>query len=134
MFYLFLCAYDTREVVDALKTADRAVIEEKRGNMYEAVELYNSVYRQLIQLCDRPDIPPDSKAFLESKATDYMVHAQKLQGYTERKQDAAIRGDSYVSPVPFNAAIPFGLRPGQTQYVDPLYKPSLLERVTNKFK
>lgn len=88
----------------------------------------------MLQICQRPDIPADSKAFLESKATDYMVHAQKLQGHEERKQDAAARGDKYVSPVPFNASIPFGLKPGQTQYVDPLYKPSFTERLANKFK
>lgn len=90
--------------------------------------------KALIQLCDRPDIPEDSKAFLGSKATDYMVHAQRLQGYEERMQIAADKGEKYVSPVPFNAPIPFGLKPGQTQYVDPLYKPSFRERVANKFK
>lgn len=109
-------------------------MEEKRGNIAASIGLYNNVYKSLVLICDRPDIPSDSKDFLRAKATDYMVHAQKLQGYEERKQEAAAKGDKYASPVPFNAAIPFGLRPGQTQYVDPLYKPSFMERVANKFK
>ena len=109
-------------------------MEERRGNIAASISLYNAVSKSLIQLCDYPDLPEDSRAFLSSKATDYMVHAQMLQGREERKQAAADKGEKYFSSVPFNAPIPFGLRPGQTQYVDPLYKPSFMEKMASKFK
>jgi len=128
-----------------LEAAERAVQADSAGRATDAVKCYREAARNFIAASndEAAGLAAETRQALAAKASEYTVRAEALYrrelSIPSPLQGAASSSSSSSSPPPSVAAaaaggaIPFHLAPGQSHYVDPVPKQSLLSRIGQKF-